>query len=51
MSQEKPKTYTVKFRESAVKLANESGKSIAETAKDLDINVNTLHTWIGKYSR
>jgi transposase len=51
MSQEKPKTYTAEFRESAVKLANESGKSIAETAKDLDINVNTLHTWIGKYSR
>lgn len=51
MSQEKPKTYTAEFRASAVKLANESDHSIAQTAKDLGINVNTLHTWIGKYSR
>lgn len=51
MSQEKPKTYTAEFRASAVKLANESDHPIAQTAKDLGINVNTLHTWIGKYSR
>ncbi|WP_152564964.1 transposase [Methylobacter sp. BBA5.1] len=24
---------------------------MAQTAKDLGINVNTLHTWISKYSR
>ena len=51
MSQEKPNTYTAEFRASAVKLANESDQSVAQTAKDLGINVNTLHTWIGKYSR
>jgi transposase len=51
MSQEKPKTYTAEFRASAVKLANESDHPIAKTAKDLGVNVNTLHTWIGKYSR
>jgi transposase len=51
MSQEKPKTYSAEFRESAVRLANESDQSIAQTAKDLGINVNTLHTWISKYSR
>jgi transposase len=51
MSQEKPKIYTAEFRASAVKLANESDKPIAQTAKDLGINVNTLHTWISKYSR
>ena len=51
MSQEKPKTYTAEFKASSVKLANESDQSIAQTAKDLGINVNTLHTWIGKYSR
>ena len=51
MSQEKPKTYAAEFRASAVKLANESDQPIAQTAKDLGINVNTLHTWIGKYSR
>jgi transposase len=51
MSQEKQKTYTAEFRESAVKLANESAKPIAQTARDLGINENTLHTWISKYSR
>ncbi len=51
MSQEKPKTYTAEFRASAVKLANESDKPIAQTARDLGVNENTLHTWINKYSR
>jgi len=34
-------------------LSGQAGKreSIAQTAKDLGININTLHTWIGKYSR
>ncbi|TCV73129.1 transposase [Methylomonas methanica] len=51
MSQEKPNTDTAEFRASAVKLANESDKPISQVAQDLGINVNTLHTWIGKYSR
>jgi transposase len=51
MTQEKPKTYTAEFRESAVKLATESDKPVAQTARDLGINENTLHTWIGKYTR
>ncbi len=51
MSQEKPNTYTAEFRALAVKLANESDKPIVQVAKDLGINVNTLYTWIGKYSR
>jgi transposase len=46
MSQEKPKTYTAELRASAVKLANESDQPITQTAKDLGINTNTLHTWI-----
>ena len=50
MSREKPKTYTAEFRASAVKLANEPDKPTAQIAKDLGINVNTLHTWIKKYS-
>ncbi len=41
MSREKPNTYTAEFRESAVKLANESNLSIAQVAKDLGINENT----------
>jgi transposase len=51
MSQEKTKTYTAEFRESAVKLANESGKPVTQIARDLGINENTLYTWIYKYSR
>jgi len=51
MSQEKPKTYTAEFKASSVKLANESEQSLAQTAKAPGINVTTLHTWIGKYSR
>lgn len=51
MSKEKPNTYTAEFRASAVKLANESDKPISQVAQDLGVNVNTLHTWIGKYSR
>jgi len=43
--------YTAEYRASAVKLANESDKPITQVAKDLGINVNTLHTWISKYSR
>ncbi|CAD6882348.1 hypothetical protein [Methylomonas albis] len=51
MSKEKPSTYSAEFRASAVKLANESDKSISQVAQDLGINVNTLHTWIGKFSQ
>ena len=51
MSQEKPKVYTAEFRGSAVKLANESSQPIAQTARDIGVNENTLPTWISKYSR
>ena len=47
----KQNSYTSEFKESAVKLAIESDHPIAKTAKDLGVNVNTLHTWIGKYSK
>jgi len=51
MNQEKPKVYTAEFRESSVKLATESDKPVAQTARDIGVNKNTLHTWIRKYSR
>jgi len=47
----KPNSYTSEFKESAVKLAIESEQTIAQTARDLGINPNTLHTWISKYSK
>jgi transposase len=51
MSQPMPRKYPAEFKERAVKLAVESEQPIAQTARDLGINENTLHTWIGKYHR
>ena len=47
----KPVEYTAEFRESAVKLAVESDHPVAQTAKELGVNKNTLYTWIGQYHR
>jgi transposase len=51
MSQSTTRKYTAAFKERAVKLAVESDQPIAQTARDLGVNENTLHTWIGKYHR
>ncbi len=51
MTEKKSTTYTAEFKESAVRLAVESDQSVAETAKELGINTNTLHTWIGRFHR
>jgi transposase len=45
------KAYPAAFKERAVKLAVESGQPTAQTARDVGVNENTLHTWIGKYHR
>jgi transposase len=45
------KKYPAAFKERAVKLAIEADQPIAQTARDLGVNENTLHTWIGKYHR
>ena len=49
MNQPPTKKYPAACKEGAVKLAVESDQSIAQTARDLGVNENTLHTWIGKY--
>ena len=51
MSKKRNINYPSEFRTSSVKLALESDQSIAKTAKDLGINVSTLHTWISNQSR
>jgi transposase len=51
MSQPAMRKYPAEFKERAVKLAVESEQPIAQTARDLGVNENTLHTWIGKYHR
>lgn len=43
--------YSEEFKQSSAKLAVESNQSIAQTAKNLGVNVNTLHGWIKKYTR
>ena len=49
MSKQQVKSYSAEFKERAVKLAVESDQSVAQTARDLGVNENTLHTWISKY--
>jgi transposase len=51
MSKKKNKGYTTEFKQAAVKQANESDIPVAETARNLGINANTLYTWIDKYSQ
>ena len=51
MTERKSKNYTAEFKEAAVKLAVESAQSITATAKELGVNVNTLHTWVSKFHR
>lgn len=48
MSQSTTRKYPTEFKERAVKLAVESDQPIAQTARDLGGNENTLHTGIGK---
>ncbi len=50
MSEKKVKTYITEFKESIIKLAVTSDQSVTDTVRDLDVNANTLHTWIGKYN-
>lgn len=51
MSKTKQPPYSAEFKESAVKLAVESDQSVAQTARNLDVNANTLHTWVNQYHR
>lgn len=47
----KEKPYPSEFKESAVKLATSSKNPIAQTARELGVNVNTLYGWIDQYSK
>ena len=51
MSKPAMKGYPAELKERAVNLAVESAQPIAQTARDLGVNENTLYTWIGKYHR
>ena len=50
MSERVTKSYSVEFKEQAVRQALNGGLSVAQTARNLGVNENPLHTWINKYS-
>ncbi len=45
----KAKSYTAEFKESAVKLAVESGRPMAQTARELGVSKDTLYGWVRQY--
>ena len=51
MSRRKSRLYPEEFKQSSVKLAIESGQSIAKTSRNLGVNENTLRTWVRFYSK
>jgi transposase len=48
MSKKSRTLYTSEFKLSAIKLATESDQPMAQTARELGINVNTMHNWVRK---
>ena len=50
MSSNKRNNYPLEFKTSAVKLAVDLDQPVAQTARDLGININTIHNWMNKYS-
>ncbi len=43
------KRYDSSFKEQAVRLVTEQGKSVSSVAKDIGIHENTLYKWIDQY--
>jgi transposase len=40
------RTYSEQFKADAIKLATESGKTVRQVARDLELDPGSLHTWI-----
>jgi transposase len=45
---EKRRKFDAEFREGAVRIVRETGKPIAQVARDLGVNAGTLGNWIAK---
>ncbi len=50
MAESRRKFYA-EFREGAVRIVTETGKSAAEVARDLGINETTLASWVSRARR
>ena len=48
---EKRMKYDREFREGAIRIVNETGRPIAQVAKDLGINESTLGNWVNADKR
>ena len=46
-----PHKYSPEFKEEAVQIALRSSKSVSETARELDINPETLRGWVKKHEK
>ncbi|MFE7045773.1 transposase [Streptomyces atratus] len=47
----KQRTYTPEFREGAVRIVIETGRSVPEVAKELGVHSGTLHSWVSRWRR
>lgn len=47
----RPSPYSPEFREEAVQLALKSSKPVAHIARELNVNPETLRTWVRQYER
>lgn len=51
MSKYNGKRYEESFKKETVKYLTESNKAVAQVAREMGVNENTLHGWVKKYGQ